>query len=97
MKRLLPLLLTLSMAWAADTPPPARIAPVVDEYFGTKITDPYRWMEAPDNAELHDWMKAQTAYTREQLDRLPGRADLLERIHELDQTTSEVYGIVARA
>jgi len=74
-------------------PPPARVAPVVDDYYGTKVTDPYRWMETPDNAELRDWMKAQTAYARTQLDRLPGRGPLLERIRQLDRATSQVYGI----
>jgi prolyl oligopeptidase len=75
-------------------PPPARVAPVVDDYYGTQVTDPYRWMETPDNAELRDWMKAQTAYTRARIDRLPGRGPLLERIRQLDRTTSQVYGIV---
>lgn len=78
---------------AQDSPPKARVAPVVDDYFGTKVTDPYRWMEANDNAEIKEWMKAQTDYTRATLDRIPGRAVLLKRIHELDQSTSEVFGI----
>ena len=81
----------------ADTqpggPPAARVAPVVDDYYGTRVTDPYRWMEKPDNAELRDWMKAQTAYTRTQLDQLPGRTQLLERIRQLDRTTSQVFSI----
>ena len=74
-------------------PPPARVAPVVDDYFGTKVTDNYRWMEAHGNAELLDWMKAQTAHARTQLDQLPGRTKLFERIRDLNRATSQVYGI----
>src|SRR5689334_16877746 len=74
-------------------PPKARVSPVVDDYFGTKVTDPYRWMEAPDNAELREWMKAQSTYTGTQLDELPGRAALLTRIKQLNLTTSDVYNI----
>ncbi|MGH8263702.1 MAG: prolyl oligopeptidase family serine peptidase [Steroidobacteraceae bacterium] len=92
------LAVTLATVLAAqDSPPKARVAPVVDDYYGTKVTDPYRWMEASDNGEFKDWMKAQTDYTRAALDRIPGRAALLKRIHELDQSTSEVYGITPMA
>jgi prolyl oligopeptidase len=50
-------------------------------------------METPGSAELANWMKEQSDYTRSSLDRIPGRARLLARIHELDQSSSEVYGI----
>jgi prolyl oligopeptidase len=63
------------------TPPPtAPVRPVVDDYFGTKMTDPYRWMEESRNPVLLDWMKAQADYTRATLDRIPGRAALFERM-----------------
>jgi prolyl oligopeptidase len=52
---------------------------VTDEYFGTRIVDPYRWMESMD-AETVDWMKAQGRYTRGLLDSIPGRAAYLERL-----------------
>ena len=88
------LMFALATAIAAqDSPPKARVAPVVDDYYGTQVTDPYRWMEASDNAELKAWMHAQSDHTRAALDRIPGRATLLKRIRELDQSTSEVFGI----
>src|SRR6185295_11706001 len=92
-------MLTLSFALAAGPaqgpahPPAARVAPVVDDYYGTKVTDPYRWMEAPDNAELRGWMKAQSDHTAATLEKIPGRAQLLTRIRELDRATSSVYQI----
>ncbi|HZF25315.1 MAG TPA: SgcJ/EcaC family oxidoreductase [Steroidobacteraceae bacterium] len=59
--------------------PVAPVRPVTDDYFGTKITDPYRWMESMD-AETVDWMKAQGRYTRSVLDSIPERAAYLERL-----------------
>src|ERR1043166_4878514 len=32
-------------ARTADAPPVAPRVPVIDDYFGTKVTDDYRWME----------------------------------------------------
>ncbi|HET6437485.1 MAG TPA: prolyl oligopeptidase family serine peptidase, partial [Anaeromyxobacter sp.] len=90
----LSLLLAASGTTASDHPPAARVAPVVDDYFGTKVTDPYRWMEAPDNGELTNWLKEQALQTRRRLDRIPSRTALLRRIHDLGQATSEVYDIV---
>ena len=60
-------------------PPLAPVRPVTDEYFGTKITDPYRWMESMD-AETVEWMKAQGHYTRGVLDSIPERAAYRERL-----------------
>lgn len=76
-----------------SAPPAARVAPVEDNYFGTRVTDPYRWMEEQNSAELKSWMKEQASYTRATLDRIGGRAALLARIHELDQAASDVYAI----
>lgn len=74
-------LLTVS---ATAQPPVAPVRPVVDDYFGTKVTDPYRWMEDMKNPELLDWMKAQNAYTRQTLEAIPGRQKLLDRLTELN-------------
>ena len=63
--------------------PPARKADVVDEYFGTRVSDPYRWMEQLDSPELKDWLAAQTALTSGYLDRLASREPFRKRITEL--------------
>src|ERR1700693_6265217 len=71
----------------AITPPPvAQVRPVVDDYFGTKVTDPYRYMERLDNPEVAKWMKAQNDYTRRVLGRMSGRDQLLARIEQLDKS-----------
>ncbi|MBO0931786.1 prolyl oligopeptidase family serine peptidase [Fibrella aquatilis] len=77
-------LLTHQIGYTQPTPlPAAPIRPVVDDYFGTKITDPYRWMEDMKNPELLNWMKAQADYTRLVLDNVPGRQAVLARLTEL--------------
>lgn len=66
-------------------PPSAPVGPVVNDYHGTKVTDPYRYMEDLRNPDVVDWLKAQSGYAEAVLDRLPGRRALLDRIRELDQ------------
>ena len=82
---------------SAITPPPvARVRPVVNDYFGTKVTDPYRYMESLDNPEVARWMKARNDYTRCVLDRIPGRDELLVRIEQLDESIPARVGSVIR-
>jgi hypothetical protein len=76
-------------------PPVARVRPVVDDYFGTKVTDPYRYMEHLNNPEVAKWMEAQNDYTRRVLGRISGRDELLARIEQLDKSIpARVGGIV---
>ncbi|HEY6292439.1 MAG TPA: prolyl oligopeptidase family serine peptidase [Terriglobia bacterium] len=81
---------TLRSQSAHSSPPPAPpvapVRPVTDDYFGTKVTDPYRYMENLDDPEVQAWMKAQNDYTRAVLARIPGRQQLMTRIRELDQS-----------
>lgn len=65
-------------------PPVAPVRPVVDDYFGTRVSDPYRYMENLKDAEVQGWMRTQNDYTRETLARISGRRDLLARIQQLD-------------
>ena len=41
-----------------SSPPPAQIKPVVDEYYGNKISDPYRYMENLKDPDVQAWIKA---------------------------------------
>jgi prolyl oligopeptidase len=75
------------------TPPSTAKHDVVDSYFGTNITDPYRWREDLKSAEVSAWMKAQNDYTRSVLDRIPGRDNLRARIAELDNTGVQVNAL----
>jgi prolyl oligopeptidase len=68
------------------SPPVSPVRPVTDEYFGTKVVDPYRYLENLQDPGVQVWFKAQDEYTRAVLARIPGRAQLLERIKQLDQS-----------
>jgi prolyl oligopeptidase len=79
----------LAIAAPAPTAPPvAPSKPVTDDYFGTKIVDPYRWMEDIHNPALLSWMKAQNDYTRSILDSIPGRSMLLAQLNAANEGTA---------
>jgi prolyl oligopeptidase len=71
---------------APSAPPVAPVRAVTDDYHGTKVVDPYRYMEDLKDPEVQIWFKGQNDYTRAVLAGLPGRAQLLMRIRELDQS-----------
>ena len=74
-------------------PPRARVEDVRDEYFGTTITDPYRWMEDYKGAEAQTWLRQQADYTTGVLAALPERATLLARIRELSDAGPEMHSL----
>ncbi len=57
--------------------------PVVDEYFGTKVTDNYRWLEDDRSTETENWVKAENEVTFDYLSKIPYREQLKERLSEL--------------
>ena len=44
-----------------------------DDYFGTKVADPYRWLEDDKSAETKDWVTAQNKVTQAYLGKIPYR------------------------
>ena len=76
------LLFLAGRAWAEAParPPVAPVRPVTDVYFGTRVTDPYRWMEDRSAPEFVSYMLAQGAYARAVIDRIPGRDRLQARV-----------------
>src|SRR5258708_7469604 len=90
------LALTATLATAADAPPVAAVRPVIDTYFGTAFTDNYRYLENLQDPQVQGWMRAQAGYTRAVLDKLPGRAPLLERIHALANADAQRGGFILR-
>ena len=63
--------------------PEARKADTVDDYFGTKIADPYRWMEDLDSDETKSWVAAENKVTFGYLDGIAGRDALRKRLTEI--------------
>ena len=62
--------------------PAARKADVVDDYHGTKVADPYRWLEDPDSAETAAWVEAENRLTASFLEGA-GREAIRKRLREL--------------
>lgn len=63
--------------------PTTRKDAVVDDYFGTKVPDPYRWLEDDNSAETKAWVKAQNTVTRAYLDAIPQKAAIRARLEKL--------------
>ncbi|MCG8792074.1 S9 family peptidase [Tenacibaculum finnmarkense] len=57
--------------------------PIVDDYFGTKITDNYRWLEDDKSTETENWVKAENDVTFNYLSKIPYREQLKNRLSEL--------------
>ena len=87
------LLLIPVLATAQSQLPNTPVRAVIDDYFGTKVVDPYRWLENTSDPEVIAWMKAQNDYTRVVLARIPGRDELLARIKSLDNAGDTVSGL----
>ncbi|HET6978005.1 MAG TPA: prolyl oligopeptidase family serine peptidase [Pyrinomonadaceae bacterium] len=55
----------------------------VDDYFGTKVADPYRWLEDETSPETKAWVEAQNKVTFGYLDSIPYREKLKARLTQL--------------
>ena len=91
MKRLTFLLILVAGCHTPDGSPPsmkltypntAKVE-VVDDYHGTKIVDPYRWLEDDNSAETKAWVEAQNKVTFGYLEKIPQRAAIKQRITKL--------------
>src|SRR3984957_10383227 len=63
--------------------PKVRKGDVVDDYFGTKVPDPYRWLEDTDSPETMAWVKAENVLTSTYMEKLPERALFREELMKL--------------
>jgi prolyl oligopeptidase len=89
----LPLFLTITSAMTAQTPtsaaqqpckpPVTRKVDQVDDYHGTKIADPYRWLEDDNAADTKAWVEAQNCVTFAYLNQIPERSRFKDRLTQL--------------
>jgi prolyl oligopeptidase len=68
-----------------DDSPMTKKLDVFDDIHGTRVADPYRWLEDSDSAEVRAWTDQQNAHTRKILDAIPGRDALRNQVKELLQ------------
>ena len=74
----------LAIASCAPQMPQTRKDSTVDDYFGTAVPDPYRWLEDDLSPETAAWVEAQNKYTNHYLKGIPFRGQLLERLKEVN-------------
>jgi prolyl oligopeptidase len=104
MKALLAPLVLLLGACAATAPPVATVRvppplaaqPVTERHWGVDVADPYRHLENVADPAVQAWLRAQADATGAVLDRLPGRAPLLERIKAIEGAAGGVTTQVIR-
>ena len=63
--------------------PQTRTTDVVDDYFGNKVADPYRWLEDTESDETAQWIKSQNEITQGYLKSLPDREPMRARLEKL--------------
>ncbi|MCA9196880.1 MAG: hypothetical protein KDA87_05050, partial [Planctomycetales bacterium] len=65
--------------------PETRKVDQVDDYFGTKVPDPYRWLEQDvrESDEVRQWTETQNAVTREMLDSIAARQQIIDKLTKL--------------
>lgn len=68
---------------ALDYPETRKDTTVFNEYFGTNVPDPYRWLENDTAAETEAWVKAENTLTFDYLSQIPYRDALNKRLTEV--------------
>src|SRR5579871_3227735 len=63
--------------------PASQKVDTVDDYFGQKVSDPYRWMEIDTAKATADWVKSENDVAFEFLNKIPYRETIKKRLEEL--------------
>lgn len=54
-----------------------------DEYFGTKVEDPYRWLEDDRAENTKDWVLREVAFTKDYLAKIPFREEIRNQLKDI--------------
>ena len=65
------------------TYPSTRRDNITDDYHGTTLEDPYRWLEDTESEETAVWVQAQNDITFEYLSAIPTRQPIVDRLTKL--------------
>ena len=57
--------------------------PIIEEYFGTTVTDNYRWLEEDRSKETEAWVQAENKVSFDYLSKIPYRKTLKDRLTAL--------------
>ncbi len=76
--------------------PATRVVDSNNTYFGTTVSDPYRWLEEVKDDNVQDWFKKQAGYTAEVLAKLPERVKIGEELREIDKIVTTKYADLSK-
>ena len=79
---LVPMLLSVSLFSQIKYPETKKVNQV-DEYFGTKVPDPYRWLEDDNSVETREWVEAENKVTHQYLSSIPFYNKVKSRLEEM--------------
>ncbi len=65
------MMITANKSFCQFTYPDAKKVNQVDDYFGTKVSDPYRWLEDDNSEETKAWVKEENKITHAYLSAIP--------------------------
>ena len=87
-KNLITLLVVVAVAMASCKKdsynyPDTKRVDTVDEYFGTTVPDPYRWLENDTAPEVEAWVEAQNEVTFNYLKQIPYRDKIAQRLEKI--------------
>ncbi len=63
--------------------PTTKAVQQIDDYHGTPVPDPYRWLEETDAPETREWIEAENRVTFSFLEKIPARDRIRDRLTEL--------------
>jgi prolyl oligopeptidase len=63
--------------------PETKKTEVTDTYFGTNVSDPYRWLEDDQAANTKEWVKAQNLVTQNYFAKIPFRNAIKSKLEKL--------------
>lgn len=86
----LTILLSFLLLYSCNTTPNNKLdypvtekGTVVDNYFGTEVTDPYRWLEDDLSEETAEWVEAQNEVTFNYLEQIPFKSKIKKQLEEI--------------
>src|SRR5688572_17246670 len=74
---------TIKLQKSTMTYPETRKENTTDNYFGTTVADPYRWLEDDRSAATREWVIAQNKVTQDYLSKIPFRDAIKQRLKKL--------------
>ena len=83
MKKLLLTLMIPCVTMAQYKYPETKKVEQTDDYHGTKVADPYRWLEDDRSAETGEWVKQQNELSFKYLEQIPYRKKFQERLEKV--------------